>query len=429
MTGENESRLQSPTKVPRLSLAALAPGLLLAATGVGAGDLATGAMAGSKLGTTVLWAVVVAAVLKYFVNEGLARWQLATGSTMLEGLAQRVGKITIWLFMPYLLFWSFFVAVALMGACGAAMNAMLPWPGDDPQKSAQIGRVVYGVLHSLVAVALIRVGGFVWFERVMSLLVGLMFCIVIGTALAIGPEWSEVLRGLVWPTIPHADGEGLSWTLALVGGIGGTVTILCYSYWMREDGREGKAWLSTCRADLASGYGVTAAFGIAMVIIGSEFLTLEGDVSKGTRFLAGLGKEIESRLGPLGWYCRWGFLLGAWSAVFTSMLGVWQSVPKIFGECYGLLRPESRDSAWGEWIYGLLLASVPAVGLFVDFTSMQKTYSVVGAMFVPLAAAVLLYMNRRADWVGTLRSSLVTQVILALALLAFFVAGVYEAIS
>lgn len=429
MTGQHETQLQSPAKVPRLSLAALAPGLLLAATGVGAGDLATGAMAGSKLGTQVLWAVVVAAVLKFFVNEGLARWQLATGSTMLEGLARRVGKITIWLFLPYLLFWSFFVAVALMGACGAAMNALLPWPGEHPQQSAQIGRVVYGIAHSAIAVLLIRIGGFVWFERVMSLLVGLMFCIVIGTAFAIGPEWSLVLKGLVWPTIPDASGEGLSWTLALVGGIGGTVTILCYSYWMREDGREGKAWLATCRADLASGYGVTAAFGIAMVIIGSEFLTLEGDVSKGTRFLAGLGKEIESRLGPLGWYCRWGFLLGAWSAVFTSMLGVWQSVPKIFGECYGLVSSDNNRSPRSESIYGLLLASIPAVGLLVDFTSMQKTYSVVGAMFVPLAAAVLLYMNRRADWVGTLRSSMITQVILALALLAFFAAGVYEALG
>jgi Mn2+/Fe2+ NRAMP family transporter len=67
---------------PRLGMVAVAgPGLLLAATGVGGGDLATGSIVGSLLGTAVLWAVVVGAFLKYVVTEGLARWQLATGET------------------------------------------------------------------------------------------------------------------------------------------------------------------------------------------------------------------------------------------------------------------------------------------------------------------------------------------------------------
>ena len=59
---------------------AIGPGLLLAATGVGGGDLATGSFVGSLLGTVVLWAVVVGAFLKFVVTEGIARWQLATGT-------------------------------------------------------------------------------------------------------------------------------------------------------------------------------------------------------------------------------------------------------------------------------------------------------------------------------------------------------------
>ena len=50
----------------------LGPGLLVAATGVGAGDLATGAFTGSQLGVVVLWAAVVGAGLKYALTEGLA---------------------------------------------------------------------------------------------------------------------------------------------------------------------------------------------------------------------------------------------------------------------------------------------------------------------------------------------------------------------
>src|SRR6187401_331635 len=98
--------------------AIIGPGMIVAATGVGAGDLATGAFTGSKLGLAILWAVVLGAVLKFTVNEGLARWQLATGQTLLEGVARHLGRWAIGLFLAYLLFWTYFVASALMNACG-----------------------------------------------------------------------------------------------------------------------------------------------------------------------------------------------------------------------------------------------------------------------------------------------------------------------
>jgi Mn2+/Fe2+ NRAMP family transporter len=64
--------------------------MLVAATGVGAGDLATGALAGSKLGVAVLWAVLVGAAMKLLLNEGIARWQLTTGKTLLEGAVEHL---------------------------------------------------------------------------------------------------------------------------------------------------------------------------------------------------------------------------------------------------------------------------------------------------------------------------------------------------
>ena len=49
---------QGDTGRPGSLLAMIGPGILVAATGVGAGDLATGALTGSRLGVAVLWAVV-----------------------------------------------------------------------------------------------------------------------------------------------------------------------------------------------------------------------------------------------------------------------------------------------------------------------------------------------------------------------------------
>src|SRR5690606_3088279 len=129
---------------PGATLALFGPGLLLAATGVGAGDLATAAFAGGHLGVAVLWAVLVGALLKFVLNEGLARWQLATGQTFLEGVAVRFGRICLWMFLPYLLLWSYFVGAALISACGVATQALWPLTDDAIQ-----GKRLWGVLHAL----------------------------------------------------------------------------------------------------------------------------------------------------------------------------------------------------------------------------------------------------------------------------------------
>ena len=80
-----------PNSTSTSKLALFAPGILLAATGVGAGDLLTSTLAGSEAGLVVIWAVVVGAFLKWVLAEGLARWQLATGTTLLEGWIAHLG--------------------------------------------------------------------------------------------------------------------------------------------------------------------------------------------------------------------------------------------------------------------------------------------------------------------------------------------------
>ncbi|MCP4711923.1 MAG: divalent metal cation transporter, partial [Planctomycetes bacterium] len=244
-------------------LTVIGPGILVAATGVGAGDLATAAFSGIKLGPAILWAVIVGAGLKYVLNEGLTRWQLATGQTLLEGAVAHFGRLVLWLFLGYLIFWSFFVAAVLMSACGVTAHAFYPIFAE-----AANDKILYGIIHSALAILLIKLGGYRLFAKVMSVCIAVMFLMVLLTAIALTPSWSEVASGLVIPKIPEFAGDGLPWTVALLGGIGGTVTVMCYGYWIREEGRQSKEDLPTCRIDLAVGYGMTGLFGIAMVIIG-----------------------------------------------------------------------------------------------------------------------------------------------------------------
>lgn len=399
--------------------------MLVAATGVGAGDLATATFSGTHLGTAILWAVLVGAALKYLLNEGLTRWQLATGTTILEGAVRYLGRPVQWIFMAYLIGWSYLVAMALMSACGIAAQAILPF--EDPSQ----GKIFYGILHSVLAAAMVLVGGYRLFERVMNLCVGVMFVTVVTTAVAMRPSLSEVLQGLLIPRIPEFSVGGLEWTIALLGGVGGTVTILCYGYWIREEKRITTADLRICRIDLAAGYSMTAVFGLAMVIIGSQLGQLD---AKGANLLIEVGETLQGRLGQWGQLAKWFFLVGAWGAVFSSLLGVWQSVPYLFADFWRLLQPRRTefqivsDRSWIYRVHLLAITVLPISGLFIfNFSTAMKVNGIMGALFIPMLAIALLILNGRGELLGeNNKNSPWTSGLLYLTLAFFIMAGIFQ---
>ncbi len=393
------------------------PGILVAATGVGAGDLATAAFTGNKLGTAVLWAVAVGAFFKFSLNEGLARFQLATQTTLLEHATQKLGRIFHLIFLLYLITWSFFVAAAIISACGVAGYALVQKTGLLQGLSAEQGKIYFGVAHSLAGCAFVWLGNFKTFERLMATLIGLMFICVLVSAILMIDSWQSVMTGFTL-SIPKFSSGGLVYTVALMGGVGGTLTVLSYSYWMREAGRFREDALKTCRVDLAVSYTLTAFFGLAMVIIGSQ-VTIEG---KGARLLVALTERISEQLGPaLGLV----FLIGAWGALFSSLLGVWQSVPYIFTDFWQTKRnskPQSKEVNSMQRGYLLALTFIPLLGLFFSFKEMQKLYAVLGAMFMPFLAVLLLIFNRRHQ----LKNRALTNVFLVLLIFAFLCFGYFS---
>jgi len=253
----------------------------------------------------------------------------------------------------------------------------------------------------------------------------LMFITVVVTAALLRPDLGSLMAGLV-PSIPAVPG-GLVWSVALLGGVGGTVTLLCYGYWIREEGREDPAALSLCRIDLAAGYVATAVFGLAMVVVGST-VEIEGG---GAGLLVDLGNRLESSLGAS---MRWLFLIGAWGAVMSSLLGVWQSVPYLFSDLWGMLSGDSSESPaavdtsclpYRGFLVFLALSSI--AGLLSSFVQIQKIYAVLGALFIPMLALVLLILNSREDLVGEDYSNgLTTRLVLAATLVLFLSFGIME---
>ena len=318
----------------RSRLSAIGPAILLTATSVGAGDILTGSLAGAEAGTAVLWAVPAGVILKWTLTEGVARWQMATGTTLLEGWVNKLGKWIQWLFFAYLLLFSLVTGGMLSSACGVAGAALIPL--GEPQSS----RFAWAVAHSLAGLFLVWFGGYALLKRVLAVCVGAMFATVMATAFLLQPDWSAVARGL----IPSLPATGASWVVGLIGAIGGTMAILSYGYWIREEGRTGREGLRSCRFDLSLSYAVIALFGAAVVIIGAR-VQIKG---QGAALALLLADQLAASLGPSG---KWIFLIGFWAAVFSALLGVWQSLPYLFTDFLWLRNGAGVGSREGSSSY------------------------------------------------------------------------------
>src|SRR3954467_10684490 len=94
------------------------PGLVVAATGIGSGDVVAATVGGARYGVILLWAIALGAFFKYVLNEGIARWQLGTGLTALEGWAESLPSWVKVYFGICLVFWTVAVTAALTNATG-----------------------------------------------------------------------------------------------------------------------------------------------------------------------------------------------------------------------------------------------------------------------------------------------------------------------
>ena len=388
-------------------LGSIGPGLVMAATGLGAGDMIVASVAGARYGTALLWAAVLGALMKYVMNEGLARWQLATGTTLLEGWVHRLPVFFSLYFFLYLLLWTFIVAAALIAASGIAAHALIP----------TLSVAQWGVIHSLLAMVLVISGRYALLERLMKVFMALMMVVVLVCALLVIPEVEGLASGLLLPSMP--EGSAL-FVFGVIGGVGGSVTLLCYGYWIRECNWLTRQDLKQSRTDLAVAYILTGLFGIALMVVSAG---VSPEQATGADMALSVAQRLELVVGPVGMSL---FLIGFWCAVFSSMLGVWQGVPYLFADF--VQQYTSRDSTPRQvdtrsMIYRsyLVYIAIPPMALLLADKPVWLViaYAVAGSFFMPLLGIILLFLNNRRRWLGDLRNGITTNLLLAASVLVF----------
>jgi Mn2+/Fe2+ NRAMP family transporter len=388
MSEPTKAAFVAPTSFWKLA----GPGLIVAASGIGSGDVVSATVGGANYGVVLLWAVAIGAFFKFVLNEGIARWQLATGTTVLEGWAEHLPRWVIGYFWIYLVVWTIAVSAALTNAAGLGITNLT---------GGAIAQSWGAVLHSLAGGIFVALGGYANFEKLVKGLVGVMGFSILVCAVLTFDQTAAVLRGLLVPTIPAGGGAQV---LSLIGGIGGSISMLSYNYWMREEGLRGAPVLRYVRGDVAIAYLFTALFGMSIMLLANQTFYLAGLGVTDAQAVPRMAQRMGDVLGVFGVYA---FSVGFWAAVFASLLGVWQSTPYLFADVYAIFRklPEEERRAATQTVsppYRWALLFMTLVPLPFAFLGrpilIVMTFTIIGSLFIPFLAVTLLYLNNRIAW-------------------------------
>ncbi|GAB3958847.1 Nramp family divalent metal transporter [Streptomyces sparsus] len=400
----------------RVRWRSIGPGLVVAATGIGAGDLVATLVAGSRFGYSLLWAVVIGCAIRIAFAEGAARWHLATRRTLFDGW-RSIGRWTLYYFGFYSVIWGFVYGATAMSASALPLAALFP---------GFVDLKVWGIAVALVGLLFVWFNRYAVIERVMTVLVGLMFLIVVVLAVRVGPRLGETATGLV-PSLPEGS---LLYTLGVIGGVGGTITMAAYGYWVNAKGWRTPGWMRMMRLDNSMAYVATGVFTIAMIIVGAELLHATNiTLSEGSRGLLDVGDELERRFDVVTAKM---FLVGFFATSFSSLIGVWHGVSLLFADYVAHLRGAGdgtaeiaagvRERSLPFRAYLLWLSVPPIALLFLDRPfGLVIAYGVLGSLFLPFLAGTLLWLLNRSDTPPQWRNGRLSNTMLTLAALLFVV--------
>lgn len=312
-----------------------------------------------------------------------------------------------------------------MYGASAMSSTALPLAALFPQ----VPLVAFAIATGLVGFALVWFNQYAIVEKVTAALVGMMFITIVSLAVIALPNVPAMFGGLV-PRLPD-DPNGIMYTLALAGGVGGTITLAAYGYWLREKGWYTPKWMKVMRLDNTMAYVITGIFVISMLIVGAEVVRAAGvTLSAGDKGLLDLEVALEARYGT---FVGKAFLVGFFAAAFSSVIGVWNGVSLMFADFMGRMRglpdgpPDTRVGGKYFKMYVLWLTFPPMILLFLDQPfGLIIAYGVLGALFMPfMAVANLGLLNGRhipKEW----RNNIAQNIALGITAALFVILGVYQ---
>ncbi|NLP12883.1 Nramp family divalent metal transporter [bacterium] len=387
-------------------LTLVGPSFVWCAEYIGSGEVILATRTGAILGPGILWAIVFAVFLKYWIGLSGARYTVCTGEGMIDLFNRMPGPRSwaVWITLVAQFISATIAIGSLATAAGVFISALLP-----------VSPVAGGWLVTVFALGVAWSGTFGILKMVMSFLVMVILLGVVYVTAGVFPGVSAVLRGLL-PQIPDVPAWALqsgkvsanAWheILPLLGwAAGGFASQVWYSYWVLSAGygaaAEGKAGKPADDSFLAAMSAKTARrikgwlrvvyvdATLAMVI--GVFVTacfaLAGAGVLAPRHLAPDGAQVALQLSTL-FSAQWGlaggylFLLAGSAALISTQVGQLAGWPRLLADAFRICIPGFGRWEWKKQFRAFLLF------FFITNMTIVYTFGLKPVILIKVAAVL-----------------------------------------
>jgi Mn2+/Fe2+ NRAMP family transporter len=374
----------------------LGPGLIASSAGNDAGGIATYSATGARFGYDLIWVMVIITISLAVVQEMCARLGAATGRGLLDLIRERFG-----------ISWS----LLAMGILFTANSGLVV------SEFLGIGAVaeLFGLPKWLVVPAaaallwyLVIFGSYAQVEKIFLAMTLVFFAYPVAAILA-DPDWGEVARGALIPTI-RADPEYL---FLLVGLLGTTITPFMQLFQQSSTVERGVArrHYGPERVDAYAGAIFSNLISVTIIIAtaatlhqaGQTQLESAADAARALEPVVGSAAETLFAIGLLGASLLAGAVLPlatayAVSEVFGTPKGVnldFRSAPIFFGLFTGLI------------VVGMGLALVPGLPVIPWLVAVQ----VLNGVLLPIMLVFILKLINDQHLMGELKNTRVYNIL------------------
>jgi Mn2+/Fe2+ NRAMP family transporter len=245
-------------------LAVVGPSLVWAAEFIGSGEVILATRVGAILGPTVLWAVVVGVVLKYWIGMAGARYTVCTGESMIDMISRMPGPKNwgVWITL-----------IAQSAAATMSIGSIAAAAGIFVHGILGISPLFAGWIVTIFSLLIVWFDVFHFLKIVMSFFITVVVLGVLYVSIQVFPGFEAILKGLLFdvPAVPEwalssREIQANPWReiLPLLGwAAGGFASQVWYTYWV-----------------IGAGYGATAGRGYGRPADESMLGTMSASTAK-----------------------------------------------------------------------------------------------------------------------------------------------------
>ncbi|MBB5282221.1 Mn2+/Fe2+ NRAMP family transporter [Rhabdobacter roseus] len=348
----------------------LGPGFIMSAAIVGSGELIATTTLGAKAGFVTFWVILVSCLVKVTLQLEFGKNAIYTGTFTMHNFNRlpgwRLGRAhwSIWL-------WLSLQGLKLLQVGGIIGGVAIVLHMVMPGVSVNFWALAAALLTSLLVYrgyyGLVEKGSLFMIVLFSSVVLISLFLLQ-GTVYAI--SWENFKEGLSFNLPPAA--VAVAFGAFGITGVGGD-EIMYYNYWCIEKGyaaytgprddseawaRRAKGWIEVMYLDALLSMVVYTVVTAAFYLLGAAVLHRGGEVPEGYRMIEVLSRIFTETLGP---GAKALFLVGAFTALYSTLFTATASWARVWGDAFGelgwikfgTLEERRRAIAVFSWVFPL----------------------------------------------------------------------------